>query len=127
MLCVFSSCRCPDGYTGVHCEKAVDGCAGQPCSERGVCVDTRPGFVCVCSLGFEGPLCQAETDECGSSPCAGGATCVDLIGGYRCRCPLGFEGTRPHAAIPGLFDAISRGNPWTDPARTEVYGDAALT
>lgn len=99
----------------MHCEKDVDECAGQTCSGHGVCVDTRPGFICVCSLGFEGLLCQAETDECSSSPCVSGATCEDLIADYRCRCPPGFEGMRPSGAILGLLMAISGGNLWTNP------------
>lgn len=50
------TCRCPQGYSGDHCEK--DACSSQPCLNGGICNATANGFTCSCSPLLTGVRCE---------------------------------------------------------------------
>lgn len=58
-------CRCPDGYTGIHCDQEFRACDGDPCGSRGVCQERGSSHVCFCLDGTQrrscvNDFCQAE-------------------------------------------------------------------
>ncbi|XP_054276634.1 sushi, von Willebrand factor type A, EGF and pentraxin domain-containing protein 1-like [Macrosteles quadrilineatus] len=87
-----SSCQCPTGFIGAHCEIRRDECQSQPCLHGGSCVITDSGHVCLCEPGFTGNNCQTDIDECASNPCLNGGECTDLNASFKCHCPPAFEG-----------------------------------
>ncbi|XP_062236908.1 protein jagged-1a-like isoform X2 [Platichthys flesus] len=80
-------CSCPDGFSGVNCQSADNGCLSNPCVNAGRCVETSQGFECRCSPGWTGPSCSINVDECLVNPCGHGGTCQDLVNGLKCICP----------------------------------------
>lgn len=50
------TCRCPQGYSGDHCEN--DACSSQPCLNEGICNATANGFTCSCSPLLTGVHCE---------------------------------------------------------------------
>uniref|UniRef100_A0A803SUA7 EGF-like domain-containing protein n=1 Tax=Anolis carolinensis TaxID=28377 RepID=A0A803SUA7_ANOCA len=85
-------CLCPPGYSGTFCERVLDPCIQNRCSDHGFCLPNLNNYTCQCRLGYEGPFCEVEANECSSSPCKNGATCLDLIGHFSCQCNPGFKG-----------------------------------
>ncbi|XP_033943953.1 protein jagged-1a-like isoform X2 [Pseudochaenichthys georgianus] len=85
-------CSCPEGFSGVRCERADHACLSNPCLGGGSCVETSQGFECRCSSGWTGPSCSINVDECVWNPCSHGGTCQDLINGFRCTCPAQWSG-----------------------------------
>ena len=53
-VCIEGTCKCPTGYSGVHCELT---CIGVNCNNGGVCIDGK----CICPLGFEGADCNIQS------------------------------------------------------------------
>ncbi|MBN3285623.1 JAG1B protein, partial [Polyodon spathula] len=51
-------CSCPEGYSGITCEKAEHACLSDPCSNGGSCVETSFGYECQCAPGWVGPSCM---------------------------------------------------------------------
>ena len=84
-------------------------CAGSPCENDGVCVNTPGHYRCDCARGFTGPRCEVSVNECDSSPCLNKGTCLDQRGGYKCICMPGksekrlARGKRPLILLEGLF------------------------
>uniref|UniRef100_A0A673CAD7 Delta-like protein n=1 Tax=Sphaeramia orbicularis TaxID=375764 RepID=A0A673CAD7_9TELE len=76
-------CSCPDGFSGVTCERADRSCRSNPCRNGGSCSETSHGFECLCPPGWTGPSCSINVDECQRNPCAHGGTCQDLVNGFR--------------------------------------------
>ena len=87
-----SWCVCASFFSGNYCETNVDGCAGSPCQNGGVCQDSTPTHFCECGSGYRGAdcglvaeACTDTTGTCGTATCkkfAGEATteCVCLFG-----------------------------------------------
>uniref|UniRef100_A0A8C4HQJ2 Delta-like protein n=1 Tax=Dicentrarchus labrax TaxID=13489 RepID=A0A8C4HQJ2_DICLA len=85
-------CSCPDGFSGVNCQRADRACLSNPCLNRGSCVETSQGFECRCAPGWTGPSCSMNVDECLVNPCSHGGTCQDLVHGFKCTCPPQWTG-----------------------------------
>uniref|UniRef100_A0A8C4T401 Delta-like protein n=1 Tax=Erpetoichthys calabaricus TaxID=27687 RepID=A0A8C4T401_ERPCA len=85
-------CSCPDGYSGVNCEKAEHACLSDPCLNGGSCVETSSGYECQCAAGWKGPTCMINIDDCESNPCGHGGTCQDAVNGFNCICPPQWTG-----------------------------------
>uniref|UniRef100_A0A665T409 Delta-like protein n=1 Tax=Echeneis naucrates TaxID=173247 RepID=A0A665T409_ECHNA len=85
-------CSCPDGFSGVNCQRADHACLSSPCLNAGSCVETNQGFVCRCTAGWTGPSCSINVDECLENPCSHGGTCQDLVNGFKCTCPPQWAG-----------------------------------
>ncbi|XP_064803831.1 protein jagged-1b-like isoform X2 [Oncorhynchus masou masou] len=85
-------CACPDGYSGVNCEKAEHACLSEPCFNGGSCLETSQGFECQCAPGWSGPSCSINVDECFPNPCGHGGTCQDQVNGFKCTCPFQWSG-----------------------------------
>ncbi|XP_035516026.1 protein jagged-1a-like [Morone saxatilis] len=85
-------CSCPDGFSGVNCQRADRACLSNPCLNRGSCVETSQGFECRCAPGWTGPSCSINVDECLVNPCSHGGTCQDLVNGFKCTCPPQWTG-----------------------------------
>uniref|UniRef100_A0A674EYA6 Delta-like protein n=1 Tax=Salmo trutta TaxID=8032 RepID=A0A674EYA6_SALTR len=85
-------CACPDGYSGINCEKAEHACLSGPCFNGGSCVETSQGFECQCGPGWSGPSCSINVDECFPNPCGHGGTCQDQVNGFKCTCPFQWSG-----------------------------------
>ncbi|XP_010871355.2 protein jagged-1b-like isoform X1 [Esox lucius] len=85
-------CACPDGFSGVNCERADHACLSDPCFNGGSCVETSQGFECQCAPGWTGLSCSTDVDECSPNPCGHGATCQDLVNGFKCTCPSQWTG-----------------------------------
>uniref|UniRef100_W5NG98 Delta-like protein n=1 Tax=Lepisosteus oculatus TaxID=7918 RepID=W5NG98_LEPOC len=85
-------CSCPEGYSGVNCERAERACLSDPCFNGGSCVETSSGFECQCAPGWSGPSCMTNVDDCATNPCNHGGTCQDLVNGFKCSCPPQWTG-----------------------------------
>ncbi|XP_063055673.1 protein jagged-1a isoform X2 [Engraulis encrasicolus] len=85
-------CACPDGYSGVNCERAEHACLSEPCFNGGSCMETLQGFECQCSPGWTGPSCSINEDDCAPNPCSHGGVCEDLVNGFKCNCPSQWTG-----------------------------------
>ncbi|KAG7236916.1 hypothetical protein INR49_000128, partial [Caranx melampygus] len=77
-------CSCPDGFSGVDCQRADHACLSNPCLNAGSCVETSQGFECRCAPGWTGPSCSINVDECLVNPCSHEGTCHDLVNGFKC-------------------------------------------
>ncbi|KAK6489542.1 protein jagged-1b-like [Huso huso] len=85
-------CSCPEGYSGITCEKAEHACLSDPCSNGGSCVETSFGYECQCAPGWSGPSCMTNIDDCAYNPCNHGGTCQDMLNGFKCVCPPQWTG-----------------------------------
>nr|CDJ97463.1 EGF and EGF calcium-binding and Notch region and Notch and Ankyrin domain containing protein [Haemonchus contortus] len=89
------SCQCPLGFTGVHCEQALDSiCRRQSrCGDHGKCVLTGSleQYACRCDDGWIGDHCD-KRDPCPPEYCNHGGKCTSNGTGFVCSCPLGFHG-----------------------------------
>jgi Notch-like protein len=78
------TCTCKPGYTGRHCEIAIDYCISAPCQNNGTCVNSPYGYFCTCASGFVGHNCQTDLDECKIDMCPAKSSCFNYQGGYTC-------------------------------------------
>ncbi|XP_038002011.1 sushi, nidogen and EGF-like domain-containing protein 1 [Motacilla alba alba] len=87
-------CECPQGFLGVHCEKAKPRlCSAGPCRNGGTCREADGEYRCTCPYRFTGKHCEiGKPDPCASGPCQNGGTCFHYIGKYKCDCPPGYTG-----------------------------------
>ena len=55
-------CKCQEGWTGTYCDKDVDECQSNPCSNSQICENTKGGFNCPCLTGYkrEGTGCVGK-------------------------------------------------------------------
>jgi Notch-like protein len=106
------TCACPDGFSGVACEKNVDDCAAASGDERclngGVCHDGVLGFTCECAQGWGGHRCEVDTEDgCArrgdADACRNGGSCVDQPQGSRCECRAGFSGVNCERNVDDCF------------------------
>ncbi|KAL1237846.1 Neurogenic locus Notch protein [Trichinella pseudospiralis] len=81
---------------GVHCEKKIDPCGSNPCSNQATCItlsDDPKEYECQCQIGFEGRLCEIKIDYCKNVTCANGGECINMDdNNYICKCKTGFSG-----------------------------------
>ncbi|VDI66163.1 Hypothetical predicted protein [Mytilus galloprovincialis] len=54
-------CKCALGYKGKVCQDSVPECESQPCNDKGSCVSTPKGFICLCTDDFHGTYCEDKT------------------------------------------------------------------
>lgn len=99
----FYSCRCMNGWYGIHCtQRTVDCLASSSYNlcDHGVCVHTNDanGYRCICDQGWISngttPACSTDVDECNSPTphCSVDpeVPCINLPGTYACgQCPHG--------------------------------------
>ncbi|XP_068057329.1 sushi, nidogen and EGF-like domain-containing protein 1 isoform X2 [Anomalospiza imberbis] len=87
-------CECPQGFLGMHCEKAKPRlCSTGPCRNGGTCREADGEYHCTCPYRFTGKHCEiGKPDPCASGPCQNGGTCFHYIGKYKCDCPPGYTG-----------------------------------
>ena len=83
---------CIVGWSGVHCDRDVDECAGTPCRNGATCLDGQNSYVCRCLVGYTGRQCETDVDECATAPCENGGTCSNHVGHFSCTCMRGFTG-----------------------------------
>lgn len=88
-------CRCPEGFTGTHCEKEI--CTPGYCLNGGICKPVGNIQTCICQPGFSGDRCEKKKvtptkDYCHPNPCLNSGTCVQVQGGYDCHCDLQYTG-----------------------------------
>ncbi|NWT25845.1 SNED1 protein, partial [Cardinalis cardinalis] len=88
------SCECPQGFLGMHCEKAKPRlCSAGPCRNGGTCREADGEYHCSCPYRFTGKHCEiGKPDPCASGPCQNGGTCFHYIGKYKCDCLPGYTG-----------------------------------
>ncbi|XP_052094262.1 uncharacterized protein LOC127730143 isoform X11 [Mytilus californianus] len=55
------TCKCALGYKGKFCQESVPECDSQPCREKGSCVSTPKGFICMCTDDSHGIYCEDKT------------------------------------------------------------------
>ena len=86
--CSDGDCQCDAGYTGKHCDVAIDHCKGVSCSGHGKCDPETGSCECTCTSKAEcwtGKDCSAQT--CGKD-CGDHGTCKD----HECSCNDGYTG-----------------------------------
>ena len=87
-----SSCICPPGFTGSHCEIPDREDCSDKCLNGGTCLNISGNYTCVCSPGYIGPNCS-KVDPCESSPCLNGGKCkIDGNDRFVCECIDGWSG-----------------------------------
>ncbi|XP_074517911.1 protein jagged-1a-like isoform X2 [Halichoeres trimaculatus] len=85
-------CSCPDGFSGLSCQRVDHACLSDPCLNGASCAETSLGFECRCAPGWSGPSCSINVNECEVNPCRHGGSCQDLVNGFRCACPPQWTG-----------------------------------
>ena len=60
LRCVFLSCDCQAGYTGVTCETDIDECQSSPCQNDGTCFELLDEYECRCAPSYSGINCQTS-------------------------------------------------------------------
>lgn len=91
------TCRCPEGFTGIRCEKRQDPCSPNPCQEGGTCKRNGFDFQCLCPPTREGKFCESERgDLCSGNPCRNGGSCRESPDGssFFCLCRPGYRGNQ---------------------------------
>ncbi|RMX59194.1 hypothetical protein pdam_00007743 [Pocillopora damicornis] len=88
-------CRCPEGYTGTNCEKAI--CSPGYCLNGGICKPVGNTPTCICQPGYTGLRCEKPPpikpkDYCHPNPCLNSGSCVQVVGGYDCHCDEQYTG-----------------------------------
>ncbi|NXN89949.1 SNED1 protein, partial [Bombycilla garrulus] len=98
-------CECPQGFLGMHCEKAKPRlCSAGPCRNGGTCREADGEYHCTCPYRFTGKHCEiGKPDPCASGPCQNGGTCFHYIGKYKCDCPPGYTGRHCEAVLSPCF------------------------
>lgn len=127
-------CNCPDGYTGIQCDKRQDPCSPNPCQSDGQCRRQGYDFQCLCPAHREGKICQMERgDSCSSNPCRNGGSCRESQDGlsFFCLCRPGHRGNqcetvsdscRPNPCLFGGLCAVLKPGGYTCTCADGRYG-----
>ncbi|KAL5250429.1 hypothetical protein ACHWQZ_G016228 [Mnemiopsis leidyi] len=76
-------CRCPDGYTGAHCEiPEAMVCSPNPCQNGGICSADGGTHTCKCPATYTGRNCETR-DFCLDNPCKHGYVCENFPPKYK--------------------------------------------
>ncbi|XP_014901814.1 sushi, nidogen and EGF-like domain-containing protein 1 [Poecilia latipinna] len=51
-------CKCPQGFSGVHCQHNINECEKDPCKNGGICTDQVANYSCECPGEYMGRNCQ---------------------------------------------------------------------
>ncbi|KAI6218857.1 Abnormal pharyngeal pumping eat-20 [Aphelenchoides fujianensis] len=84
------TCKCPEGFEGVHCER--DLCKELGCQNGGKCKVRNGRAVCACPSGLHGEKCHQLQPTC-NPPCENGGVCSLVQNQPMCKCPHGFLGS----------------------------------
>ncbi|XP_061166124.1 sushi, von Willebrand factor type A, EGF and pentraxin domain-containing protein 1-like [Saccostrea echinata] len=106
----YLGCKCPVGYGGKRCERAM--CI-LPCLHRGRCVAP---YQCACPRGYTGSRCQSAICD---PPCENRGICEQP---NVCRCQHGFQGPRCESSDLRTFERAARARKSTTTSTTAAPG-----
>ncbi|XP_041481209.1 uncharacterized protein LOC121428565 [Lytechinus variegatus] len=88
-------------YRRQTCDKDINECDSNPCSNGATCMDVITGYFCACHAEYEGRYCEYGKTICTSSDrCERNEVCKD----GRCSCGYGRIRTEQGCQIPRRFD-----------------------
>ncbi|KAM8816563.1 LOW QUALITY PROTEIN: protein crumbs homolog 1 [Rhynchonycteris naso] len=100
-------CICRLGFTGVHCEEAINECSSSPCQNGGTCENLLGNYTCHCPLVndsgtfYGGSNCSDVLPGCPHHQCLNDGQCIPHVRngqhGFSCLCPAGYTGSRCEA------------------------------
>ncbi|KAJ8373355.1 hypothetical protein AAFF_G00265990 [Aldrovandia affinis] len=115
------SCTCPEGFTGMACERDVNECLSNPCKNGALCQNYPGGFNCLCKSGFTGKTCESAINYCECNPCFNGGSCQSGLDGYYCHCPFGVFGKHCELNSYGFEELSYMEFPSLDPNNNYIY------
>lgn len=106
----YRGCKCPPGYGGKRCEKAL--CI-LPCLHRGHCISP---YLCACPPEYTGSRCQKPVCN---PPCQNNGICEKP---NVCHCQHGFQGPRCEKSDLRTFERAARARQTTTSRPTVTEG-----
>lgn len=106
-------CQCPEGFTGMNCDRVSDECSLFPCQNGGTCQEGANGYTCTCPPSYTGRNCSSPISRCQHNPCHNGATCHERNNRYVCACVPGYGGRNCQFLLPERASQAVSDIPWT--------------